>query len=93
VDHVQVLHKSDTSLYTGVIIEYYRVVEQKKFEERYELGIKEGPYSSWFKNGKLKVKGHYKNKKRVGVWNWYDQNGQLTYSFYYSKAELKQFKY
>lgn len=88
MEDVQVLYKSDTSLYTGVITEYYRIVEQKKFEERYELGIKEGPYYSWFKNGKLKVNGTYKNKKRIGVWKWYNEDGDLTYSYYYSKSKL-----
>ena len=80
------MHKVDTSLYSGMLTEYYSEANQKKFENKYHDGIKNGKYISWFKNGEIKVAGKFDENKRIGVWNWYTEEGRLQYSFDYSKA-------
>ncbi|MBN2668720.1 MAG: hypothetical protein JXR60_05760 [Bacteroidales bacterium] len=83
---VLLLHKADTNLYTGKIVGYYVEIDQKKYEEFYDKGIKSGVYRSWFKNGYLKMTGRYQNDKRVGVWKWYDEKGQLKYMLDYNRS-------
>ena len=82
-EEVSLLQKADTNLYTGKIIEYYTEVNQKKFEKIYQKGIKNGGYISWYKNGKIKIIGNYCKDKRVGLWQWYKENGDLEYQFKY----------
>jgi antitoxin component YwqK of YwqJK toxin-antitoxin module len=79
-------HQIQDQSYTGVIVGYYRTVEQKKYEELYRNGIKNGIYKSWFKNGRLKTIGKYTNNLRVGIWKWFNENGEISYVFNYSKA-------
>ncbi len=77
------LKEIDSNQYTGKIVKYYLDVDQKKYEELYKNGNKNGSYYSWFKNGKVKVHGRYSNNKRVGVWKWFKENGELQYAFVY----------
>ena len=40
-------------------------------------GRKQGPYRAWYESGALEEEGQYKDGKRVGVWRFFDQNGEL----------------
>ena len=77
------LEKADTNLYTGSLIEYYAEGTSKKFIEMYKEGVKNGKYKSWYKSGQLKVVGNFYQNKRVGVWKWFTEKGELEYSFEY----------
>ena len=77
------LNRADTNLYSGTITEYYNSCSQKKFEELYQNGDKDGDYVSWYKNGAIKVAGQFSKNKRVGLWKWFKKNGDLEYSFNY----------
>lgn len=83
---VVLLQAADTNMYTGVIVKYYAEGDQKKIEEVYRNGNKNGGYTSWFKNGTVKIKGKYQNNKRVGVWSWFTEQGKLQYSLNYNKS-------
>jgi len=80
---VMLLHKSSINTYTGQIVEYYSEADQRKFEEIYVNGLKSGTYRSWHKNKKMKVIGKYKQGKRVGIWKWFRENGDIEYAFRY----------
>ena len=40
-------------------------------------GLKQGPYRSWYDNGELEEEGQYQDGKRVGVWRFFDEKGEL----------------
>ena len=48
-------------------------------EVKYEVGIKNGmkhgDYREYSKNGQLIIKGKYKNDKKVGLWRFYNEEG------------------
>lgn len=46
----------------------------------------DGPYKAYHENGKLKVEGQYKNKKRVGEWKSYYESGELYAIYSYNKG-------
>lgn len=48
---------------------------------------KNGPYEKHYDNGKLKISGQYKNKKRVGEWKEYYENGSVKKVYSYSKGK------
>ena len=41
-------------------------------------GIKQGPYRSWYDSGELEEEGQYQDGKRVGVWRFFDEKGELA---------------
>jgi antitoxin component YwqK of YwqJK toxin-antitoxin module len=84
-ENAMVLHVQDTGTYSGKLIGYYPENDQKKYEELYAKGIKNGQYVCWHKNGKIKLSGTYAQNKRVGVWKWYNEKGDVKYAVNYSK--------
>ena len=40
-------------------------------------GRKRGPYRSWYDSGELEEEGQYQDGKRVGVWRFFDEKGEL----------------
>jgi len=55
-------------------IEYYSN-GQRKFLTEEKQGVNDGIYYRWTKNGKIKTKGQFKNGKRTGTWEWFDNRG------------------
>jgi len=84
-ENVMLLQTQGSGTYSGKLIGYYPEDEQKKYEELYAKGIKEGEYVCWHKNGKLKLTGKYSQNKRVGVWKWYNEKGDVKYAVNYSR--------
>ncbi len=80
---INVLVKSNKNLFTGVNTQYYQDVNQAQFQEEYQKGRKNGTYKSWFKNGQLKATGDFENNKRIGQWKWFNEKGDVTYSYVY----------
>jgi hypothetical protein len=40
-------------------------------------GLKQGSYRSWYDSGALEEEGQYQDGKRVGVWRFFDERGDL----------------
>lgn len=53
------------------------------FFEDQQLSIPVGPFRQYYPNGKIQKKGYFKNRKKSGVWEWFNQEGQLTGKFIY----------
>ena len=49
--------------------------------------IKMGLYTATYKN-KTVAKGYYKNNQRVGIWNFFDQQGKLVQTYNYDDKKL-----
>ena len=71
---------------------------QIKYKVEIDHGILNGEYISWYKNGKIKAKGKFKNNQRVGEWKVYDSLGQTrmvraySNSFHFSYISAKNEK-
>ena len=46
-------------------------------EEHHQNGQRHGPYKSWWNNGALKEQGLYEADKRVGIYRWFRESGEL----------------
>ena len=44
---------------------------------------KTGDYKEFFENGNMKLQGQYKTNKRIGLWKWYNENGEFNTEFDY----------
>lgn len=40
-------------------------------------GRKQGPYRAWYESGALEEEGQYRDGKRVGVWRFFDPDGEV----------------
>jgi hypothetical protein len=40
-------------------------------------GRKQGPYRSWYDSGELEEEGQFQDGKRVGLWRFFDEKGEL----------------
>lgn len=47
------------------------------FNDEDMLEKKNGEYCEYYKNGKIKTKGQYKNDKKTGKWTSFDENGKM----------------
>ena len=56
-----------------------------KQEKNYKNGILNGNLFSFWDNGIIHTRGKYKNKHRTGVWETFDEKGNLLISEEYSK--------
>ena len=52
-------------------------MKSKDITPRNEKGEKHGYWETYYFNGNLWYKGHYKNGIREGYWKWYYSNGDL----------------
>jgi antitoxin component YwqK of YwqJK toxin-antitoxin module len=44
----------------------------------YNNGIVDGAFKKFYENGILMEEGEYKMMKKVGLWKYYDETGNLT---------------
>ena len=51
-----------------------------------ESGQKNGPYTAFYQNGKLKTAGAFKAGKKEGVWKEYAEDGTLTNEYNYQNG-------
>ncbi len=51
-------------------------------------GKKHGPFLQYYPNGQLKEKGKYNEAKKVGQWNYYNQNGRISSLRSYKNGKL-----
>ena len=66
--------RKDTTLFTGVAIEYYKngILSSSK---TYKNGKKDELWREWYRNGQLKWAGTYKDEKEDGLWRGWYENG------------------
>ena len=48
----------------------------------------DGPYETYNENGQLESRGNYIDGKREGLWEWFDENGNLTETRTYRNGDL-----
>jgi protein TonB len=59
----------------------------------YKNGLKDSLWTEYENDGKtLKTKGNYLDDKKIGVWEYYDYNGELEQKYDYTKNEILYFK-
>jgi len=71
----------------GPVDEYFEN-GNKKSEEYFLKGARNGKYKEWYENGKLKVEGGYVNDLEQGRWTYYKESGEKDYFNYYSKGVI-----
>lgn len=74
--------------YTGKCTVLYFGSNQVKSEYTFENGILSGPATTWHLNGKLKMKGSYKDGQLSGSWVFYDEQGRKIMEAGYKANEL-----
>lgn len=47
---------------------------------------KTGDYKEYYENGNLKLQGQYKTNRRIGLWKWYNENGEFNAEFDYKEG-------
>ena len=50
--------------------------------------IKDGLHESFYKNGQLKFRGNYKDGEQHGLWEYFDESGNLTKTEEWEDGEL-----
>ncbi len=60
------------------------------FEVELKNGFKDGAFTEYYESGAVKMKGHFNNDKRDGVWRLYDEEGELILRRTYEDGELKR---
>ena len=83
---------------TRKVEKYYDPSEKKKLREvfyvlEHNQDITEGPYISYYYDGKIKSSGGYQNNSPVGEWKYYYENGQLKTIGYFLSKKNSQWKY
>jgi antitoxin component YwqK of YwqJK toxin-antitoxin module len=68
------------------------VVSQKNgkvFEQfTYKNGLPDGEMLMWYKNGKLKRKGYFREGKRNGKWETWDESGKKILEVHFKNDQL-----
>lgn len=59
---------------------------QLKYQADIVNGMLNGKYISWYKNGKKKAEGIFKNNQRIGKWTVYDSLGKIRMTREYSNS-------
>ena len=57
-------------------------------ERNYRFGKKHGKFSETFPNGKIKFTGNFKNNNQDGLWQIYNENGNISYEVQYLKGKI-----
>ncbi|SDH29886.1 toxin-antitoxin system YwqK family antitoxin [Winogradskyella thalassocola] len=60
---------------------FFENTDQIEIEYYLRDGKFEGEYKGYYKNGNLKMVGHYKNDRKIGVWKEYSDQGELSTSY------------
>ncbi len=76
--------------FDGEVLDAYVGNGSKYCSATYRNGVKEGPCTYYFQNGKVKEEGSYSNNIRTGIWTYYFENGlkHKTIEFINDKRRL-----
>lgn len=88
-----VTEKDGIGYFSGTIIPYTGkskiTYENNVVSERnYRFGKKHGKFSETFPNGKIKFTGNFKNNNQDGLWQVYNENGNISYEVQYLKGKI-----
>lgn len=64
---------------------FYHMNGQKQTEATFIKGREEGQYTVYYENGVPLYIGHYRNGDRIGIWEFYDDEGNLVQKKEYTK--------
>lgn len=62
----------------GIVVVYYEN-GQIKYKANYINDLYNGEYKSYYDNGKIKSKGSLVNGDKIGVWDYYDLSGNVSF--------------
>ena len=90
------MYKSIFKILFAIFIFQYQISFS---QNRDSLNFENGLYKSFYKNGKVMGKGHFKNFQKVGVWYFYDennilykkekyQNGKIQWQLFFNKGKI-----
>ena len=54
----------------------------------YKDGLKDSTWTEYHWQGKIKSMGTYKYDKQIGIWEYYDRNGELVQKYNYTENKL-----
>lgn len=75
----EIFYKEGTSKpYTGKCVVYYQNTRDIHYSFTFEKGILNGPFKSYFRNGKVEYAGNYLNGELAGEFKKYDENGEIN---------------
>jgi len=76
--------------FDGEVLDSYVSKDAKYCSATYRNGVKEGPCTYYFEDGKVKETGSYANNMRAGIWTYYFENGlkHKTIEFINDKKRL-----
>ena len=83
--------KNDTGL-VMTVSEYFDNGRMKNLSSQVNINSKgggsystgkTGDYKEFYENGNLKLQGQFNTNKRVGLWKWYNENGEFNTEFDY----------
>jgi len=76
---------------------FYAANDQPIFEGTFRRHgatmIKEGPYKSWYDNGKMETEGSYVRGHKEGLWKLYYFNGQQSDEQFYHDDKIKYYQH
>ena len=79
--------KNTEEPFTGKYVKFYQD-GQKKLEEHYNNGKKEGLWTSWKTDGTKEFQLHFKDGKKDGLWTQWDEDGNISETRTYKNGEL-----
>ena len=69
--------------------EVFQVVDDMKVPiGKMKNGKKDGLWTSWYENGRKKIKGINKDGRRDGLWTWWYENGQKKEEVTFKDGEM-----
>lgn len=69
----------------GVVTDYYMDNDSVAATYNYNHGVLEGPVYLFYKNGRVREHGTYRNKLKYGIWEYYYDNGQKERTLQYDE--------
>jgi len=76
--------------FTGSVVSTF-VSGNKSSEMSYKNGLRDGPATTWYENGHLRLKSEYREGVRVGRWTSWDENGHVMFQKEYVNGRLRRF--
>ena len=102
-DNIYITHATDSDQrigrifiktpYSGKVFKYFKNKSyDPKFIGELKSSLRNGIWSDWWQNGKIKYKGRYKLGKKTGVWREWDMNGVLRFESIFLNGKPLQIK-
>jgi antitoxin component YwqK of YwqJK toxin-antitoxin module len=73
---------------THGVVKAYFPDGQLNRETTYKLGKKTGPFISYHQNGTISLKGEYLKDQEIGIWEHFNENGELLKKITYQRGKV-----